>query len=188
MQPELERILAELRRRFPSLGVERAYVQPVQHALFSSRHWVRDRELDALYADAIGPGAGPYEFEFEYFEFEVEKRHPVGTAKTAAKPGELVEVELGPRPDDGTPSDGQGHWFCLKVPAFKCEDCGRSYSHINDPERHHAVVVWPDFDDPALLRLVQSQRDLGVKVEIKLYEKALGRCVSYYASSLGANH
>lgn len=84
-----------------------------------------------------------------------------------------------PSVDDGTGS-GTDDWYTIKGRPWVC-DCGASKPYMAEDEHPHRVIVWPDADDPNLLRLLQRMWDEDKeRAEAVAYEKSMGTCVSFY--------
>ena len=51
----------------------------------------------------------------------------------------------------------------------------------------HLVIVWPEMDDPALLRHSAAARDAGRNPKPTVYEPAFGPACSYYQWDAAGN-
>lgn len=101
----------------------------------------------------------------------------LGTVKET-RPDGTVEVEL-----STGDTDEFGGWFCLAMAPWTCEGCGTTFTHSNTilvNGGEHLIVVWPERDDPALLRAAARRKKDGDDPKIVEYEKSLGKCVSFY--------
>lgn len=88
------------------------------------------------------------------------------------------------RVDDDSTDDEYDDWYCIKVRAGRCAGCGQPYSHVIDTA-YHRIVVWPEKDDPSLLKVAAEAGRANVNPRVVSYEQALGRCVSWYRLASG---
>ena len=51
----------------------------------------------------------------------------------------------------------------------------------------HLIIVWPESDDPALLRHAAAARDVGRNPKVDVYEPAFGPACSYYQWDAAGN-
>lgn len=77
--------------------------------------------------------------------------------------------------DDEDITDFDG-WYCIKT-TKNCREHRTMYVHT---ARQGIIIVWPEIDDNALLRIAAETRDLGLLDKIMLYETSMGRAKSFY--------
>lgn len=110
------------------------------------------------------------------------------------RPGVYVRDSIGPavldrpgtveRVDDGSGGDsGVEGWFCITTDPWVCPDCKQLFQHVISDEDHR-IVVWPEKDDPNLLRWAKKAVEIRLNPRVKEYEESMGRCKSYYALRL----
>jgi hypothetical protein len=110
------------------------------------------------------------------------------------RPGAYVVPDGGPvvldrpdtveRVDDGSGGDsGLEGWFCISTAPWVCADCKQRFEHVV-AEGSHLIVVWPEKDDPNLLKWAQKAVDNRMSPRVKEYEESMGGCTSYYALRL----
>lgn len=82
-----------------------------------------------------------------------------------------------------TGSTGSTGWFCLKIPPWVCEGCLSEIEYVtHEPGgRGHLIVVWPEKDDPEMLKIAADLKDEGVAPKVVEYKKPMGRHISFYA-------
>lgn len=70
-------------------------------------------------------------------------------------------------------------WFCVRTDPWKCpaEGCDFVARFLT---ASHLVIVWPEGDDPSLLRHAAAARDIGRNPQVTTYEPAFGPACSYY--------
>lgn len=97
---------------------------------------------------------------------------------TEVRPDGLIEVEL-----STGDTDEFGGWFCLAIAPWSCRGCGEEFVHSNviiEEGGDHLIVVWPEPDDPSLLRAAEKRKKRGSDPQIVEYEKSMGKCISFY--------
>lgn len=77
-------------------------------------------------------------------------------------------------------------WFCVGTDAFPCpaEGCSFVAHHMTAA---HLVIVWPENDDPALLRHAAHARQVGRNPKVMEYEPGMGRACSFYQWEAAGN-
>jgi hypothetical protein len=103
-----------------------------------------------------------------------ELRPGIGTIVTT-QPGIEQEEQLW-TDDSGTDYSG---WFCVATDPWPCpaEGCDFIANHLTAA---HLIIVWPEIDDPSLLRHSAAARDVGRNPKPTVYEPAMGPACSYY--------
>jgi hypothetical protein len=107
----------------------------------------------------------------------------MGGTLAGAPPGILTRTEFDQdvkeRLDDvGADGDLAG-WWCIATAPFRChaQGCDFVAAHCTAA---HLVVVWPEKDDPQLLRVAADCRELGRDPRVVEWTPDAGRCISYY--------
>jgi hypothetical protein len=92
-----------------------------------------------------------------------------------ALPETIQEEELW-TDDSGTDYSG---WFCVRTDPWPCpaEGCEFVANHLTAA---HLIIVWPEVDDPNLLRHSAAARDVGRNPKPTVYEPVMGAACSYY--------
>lgn len=86
-----------------------------------------------------------------------------------------------PETDDGDTGD-YGDWFVIKGERPWRTLCGRTGTFMAESRCPHRIIVWPDENDPNLLKALKLMRDEDREDgEVKPYEKSMGACVSFYS-------
>lgn len=67
-------------------------------------------------------------------------------------------------------------WYCLLTNLF-CSRHITGYTHCHETGE---IIVWPERDDPNILRIAAKAKDYGCSAAILQYEKSIGPCVSFY--------
>jgi hypothetical protein len=101
------------------------------------------------------------------------------------RPGTLIvpktDVDLGEEEELWTDDSGTDYsgWFCVRTDPWPCpaEGCAFVAEHITAA---HLIIVWPEIDDPNLLRHSAVARDVGRNPRPTEYEPAMGPACSYY--------
>lgn len=88
---------------------------------------------------------------------------------------EEIEEELW---TDDSGEDYAG-WYCVRTEPFPCpaEGCEFIADFLT---ASHLVIVWPEIDDPSLLRHCAAARDVGRNPRPTEYERGFGPACSYY--------
>lgn len=98
-----------------------------------------------------------------------------------APPMPLVEEEFDLEEELWTDDSGEDYsgWYCVRTDPWPCpaEGCGFVAQFLTAA---HLVIVWPEMDDPALLRHAVAARDVGRNPKPTVYEPAFGPACSYY--------
>ena len=76
-------------------------------------------------------------------------------------------------------SEDYSGWFCVQTDPFPCpaDGCGFVAGYMT---ASHLIIVWPEMDDPSLLRHAAAARDVGRNPKPLEYEPAFGPACSYY--------
>jgi hypothetical protein len=85
--------------------------------------------------------------------------------------------------DSGTDYTG---WFCVRTNPWPCPAEGCSFVAMFLTAAH-LVIVWPERDDPTLLRHSAVARDVGRNPRIEQYEASFGPACSYYQWEAAGN-
>lgn len=103
------------------------------------------------------------------------------------EPG-VIRIESPPEEDLWTDDSGTDYsgWFCVRTDPWPCpaEGCAFVATHLTAA---HLVIVWPEGDDPNLLRHCAVARDVGRNPRIENYEAAYGPACSYYQWEAAGN-
>jgi hypothetical protein len=98
-----------------------------------------------------------------------------------APPMPVVEEEFGLEEELWTDDSGEDYsgWYCVRTDPWPCpaEGCPFVAQFLTAA---HLVIVWPEMDDPALLRHAAAARDVGRNPKPTVYEPAFGPACSYY--------
>ena len=70
-------------------------------------------------------------------------------------------------------------WYCVRTDPWNCPAAGCEFI-ANFLTAAHLIIVWPEMDDPALLRHAAAARDVGRNPRPDVYEPAFGPACSYY--------
>lgn len=70
-------------------------------------------------------------------------------------------------------------WWCVATKPFPCpgDGCDFVARHLTAA---HLIVVWPEKDDPDLLRFAGDAHRLGRNPRVAEWEPELGPCISYF--------
>lgn len=93
----------------------------------------------------------------------------------------LVDHEEGIDEDLWTDDSGEDYsgWYCVRTDPWNCPAEGCSFI-ARFLTAAHLVIVWPELDDPSLLRHAAAARDVGRNPKVDVYEPAFGPATSYY--------
>jgi hypothetical protein len=98
-----------------------------------------------------------------------------------APPIPVVEDDIDLEEELWTDDSGQDYsgWYCVRTDPWPCpaEGCTFVAQFLTAA---HLVIVWPEMDDPALLRHAAAARDVGRNPRPTVYEPAFGPACSYY--------
>ena len=99
-----------------------------------------------------------------------------------ADPDQDVEAELW---TDDSGEDYAG-WYCVRTDPWPCpaEGCEFVATHLTAA---HLIIVWPEIDDPSLLRHCAAARDIGRNPKVEEYEPSMGPPCSYYRWEAAGN-
>lgn len=79
--------------------------------------------------------------------------------------------------EDGGDVTGEG-WYCVRTAPFPCPADGCDYvAHFMTAA--HRIVVWPDSDDPKLLREAHRAQAAGRQPRIAEYQAEFGPCIPW---------
>ena len=98
------------------------------------------------------------------------------------RPGVIV-VDSEPGIDETLWTDDSGNdytgWFCVATDPWGCpaEGCAFVAHHMTAA---HLIIVWPENDDPSLLRHAAHARKVGRNPKVISYEPGLGPACSFY--------
>lgn len=92
-----------------------------------------------------------------------------------------VDEEVGQEEELWTDDSGEDYsgWFCVRTDPWPCPAEGCRFV-ANFLTAAHLVIVWPEMDDPSLLRHAAAARDVGRNPRPDSYEPAFGPACSYY--------
>ncbi len=95
---------------------------------------------------------------------------------------DLIDEELW---SDDSGDDYSG-WSCVGTDPFPCPADGCTFvaRHMTAA---HLIIVWPESDDPALLRHAAHARQVGRNPKVMDYEPAMGPACSYYQWEAAGN-
>lgn len=70
-------------------------------------------------------------------------------------------------------------WYCVRTDPWPCpaEGCTFVAQHMTAA---HLIIVWPEIDDPSLLRHAAAARDAGRNPQPVEYEPSMGPACSFY--------
>ncbi len=98
-----------------------------------------------------------------------------------APPIPVVEEDIDLEEELWTDDSGEDYsgWYCVRTDPWPCpaEGCAFVAQFLTAA---HLVIVWPEMDDPALLRHAAAARDVGRNPRPTVYEPAFGPACSYY--------
>jgi hypothetical protein len=88
-----------------------------------------------------------------------------------------VRVQI--REDTGADDQDYSGWWCVATAPYPCpaEGCDFVAGHLTVA---HLIVVWPERDDPDLLRFAVDARELGRDPKVVEWNPDLGPCISYF--------
>lgn len=77
-------------------------------------------------------------------------------------------------------------WFCVSTDPFNCpaEGCTFVARHMTAA---HLIIVWPEIDEPSLLRHAAHARKVGRNPKVIEYEPAMGPACSFYQWEAAGN-
>ncbi|WP_217914919.1 hypothetical protein [Miltoncostaea marina] len=92
-----------------------------------------------------------------------------------------VDQEVDQEEELWTDDSGEDYsgWYCVRTDPWPCpaEGCTFVAQFLTAA---HLVIVWPEIDDPSLLRHAAAARDAGRNPRPEVYEPAFGPACSYY--------
>lgn len=103
----------------------------------------------------------------------------------ALRPGVITveSTDIGERVDEELWTDDSGEdysgWFCVSTNPWPCpaEGCTFVALHLTAA---HLIIVWPETDDPSLLRHAAHAREVGRNPKVIPYEPGMGPACSFY--------
>jgi hypothetical protein len=99
-----------------------------------------------------------------------------------------LEDEIAVEEELWTDDSGEDYsgWYCVRTDPWNCpaEGCGFVANFLTAA---HLVIVWPERDDPALLRHAAAARDVGRNPKVDVYEPGFGPACSYYQWDAAGN-
>lgn len=103
------------------------------------------------------------------------------------EPG-VIRIESPPDEELWTDESGEDYsgWYCVATNPWPCpaEACMFVANHLTAA---HLVIVWPEADDPNLLRHCAVARDVGRNPKVLEYEAGFGPACSYYQWEAAGN-
>ena len=90
---------------------------------------------------------------------------------------ELVDEEEELWTDDS--GEDYSGWFCVKTDPWGCPATGCEFVAMFLTAAH-LIIVWPEMDDPSLLRHAAAARDVGRNPKPTEYEPGFGPACSFY--------
>lgn len=110
---------------------------------------------------------------------EVAPERPGVTTIEPGVPDETFDRDM----EDELWTDDSGEdyagWYCVKTDPWACpaEGCTFVAHHMTAA---HLIIVWPEIDDPSLLRHAAAARDAGRNPKPAVYEVSMGPACSFY--------
>ena len=100
---------------------------------------------------------------------------------TVLEPGVIEDSDVGIEADLWTDESGQDYsgWYCVGTDPFPCPASGCNFV-ANHMTAAHLIIVWPEMDDPSLLRHSAAARDLKRNPKVMEYAPSMGPACSYY--------
>ena len=97
------------------------------------------------------------------------------------QPMEVIEPVIEEEPELWTDDSGEDYsgWYCVRTDPWGCPAPGCDFVALFLTAAH-LVIVWPEIDDPALLRHAAAARDVGRNPRPDVYEPSFGPACSYY--------
>jgi len=100
----------------------------------------------------------------------------------------IVEPDVGIDEELWTDDSGEDYsgWYCVRTDPWPCPaaECSFVATHLTAA---HLIIVWPEIDDPSLLRHSAAARDIGRNPKVETYEPAMGPACSYYQWDAAGN-
>ncbi|MGD9570351.1 MAG: hypothetical protein AB7V62_00520 [Thermoleophilia bacterium] len=92
-----------------------------------------------------------------------------------------VDLEQDQEEELWTDDSGEDYsgWYCVRTDPWPCPAEGCTFVALFLTAAH-LVIVWPEMDDPSLLRHAAAARDAGRNPKPAVYEPAFGPACSYY--------
>ena len=93
----------------------------------------------------------------------------------------MPDLDMEVEEDLWTDESGEDYsgWYCVATDPWPCpaEGCAFVANHLTAA---HLIIVWPEMDDPSLLRHAVAARELRRNPRPMEYEPAMGPACSYY--------
>jgi hypothetical protein len=98
-----------------------------------------------------------------------------------APPLPEIDEEIDQEEELWTDDSGEDYtgWYCVRTDPWPCPAEGCTFV-ARFLTAAHLVIVWPENDDPSLLRHAAAARDVGRNPKVDVYEPAFGPACSYY--------
>lgn len=96
-----------------------------------------------------------------------------GTTVTVAEPTTADRADTG----DDT-NDYEAGWWCVNTVPFRCPAPGCEYV-AEFLTAAHLILVWPEQDDPRLLRHARRAQEVGRNPRVREYQPDFGPCIAY---------
>lgn len=92
-----------------------------------------------------------------------------------------VEEDIDQDEELWTDDSGEDYtgWYCVRTDPWPCPAEGCTFVALFLTAAH-LVIVWPENDDPSLLRHAAAARDVGRNPKVDVYEPSFGPACSYY--------
>lgn len=106
-----------------------------------------------------------------------------GSPSTAPMQPGVIVIDDEPMIDEKLWTDDSGDdytgWYCVATDPWRCpaEDCTFVALHMTAA---HLIIVWPEMDDPSLLRHAAHARQVGRNPKVITYEPSMGPACSFY--------
>lgn len=83
------------------------------------------------------------------------------------------------RPDAGDHDDADyAGWFCVNTVPFRCPAAGCDFV-AEFLTAAHQIIVWPERDDPRMLRHARRAQEVGRNPRVREYDPDFGPCIDY---------
>lgn len=110
-----------------------------------------------------------------------EELRPANPARPGVGTIETFDPDLIQDEELWTDDSGEDYtgWYCLKTDPWPCpaEGCMFVANHITAA---HLIIVWPESDDPMMLRHAGIAKNAGRNPKVEQYEASFGPACSYY--------
>ena len=108
------------------------------------------------------------------------------------RPGVITveSVDVGQRMDEELWTDDSGEdysgWVCVQTNPWPCPAEGCTFVALHMTAAH-LIIVWPENDDPSLLRHAAHARQVGRNPKVIEYEVGMGPACSFYQWEAAGN-